>query len=395
MASVVLSLLPLVTVSALALLVPASVMMLSRRSGRHSAVTPGGERWALLALAAATVTIGALAGALAIGTGPGTAAVSAILLGAAVLAWAPLTRTWPVLGVTVWALVVAAAGGLVASATAAALVVSAAWAAAGVSAVGAALLVPALGFVHRRLRGLLGVRAGARKVVRLPVYLRPWLLRPAIALGVFVAAFSVTGLTGDGLWADDSGAPEAGLGTGVSVDQDDDLDPATSRLVSSTSQAPSAAARDAGPTTGPAARAEAGSSGAAGVTGDAAPSPTRSLRAPSSDVADNGSTSGTTTPSGGSGTSTASPSPQPTTEVTTSTNVESVNETVEDVVEPVVDTVEEVTEPVTETVEEVTEPVTEPVEDAVDPVVDAVEDVTDPVEETVTTVTDPVTSLLP
>ena len=66
MASVVLSILPLVTVSALALLVPSSVMMMSRRSGRHSAVTPGGERWVLLALAAGGILSGIAGAVLAV-----------------------------------------------------------------------------------------------------------------------------------------------------------------------------------------------------------------------------------------------------------------------------------------------------------------------------------------
>ena len=402
MAAVVLSLLPLLTVSALALLVPATLIMLSGRHGRHSAVAPGNERWVLLAVAAVAVVSGAFAGALALGTGPATAAVSAGTLGAVVLAWAPLTRTWPVTGVTVWALVVATAGGLVASATAAALSSSVAWTGAAVSAAGAALLVPGLGSVHRRLRAVLGVRAGARKLVRLPVYLRPWLLRPAIALGVFVTAFSVTGLTGDGIGADEAGAREAGPGAGTGVAEDG----SPSRLVSSTSRTPSATPTGAGPTAGPGARAERGATDLTGTVGgpdESAPVATRTLRTPSagtgteeatvpagSDVGNPGGSNGDTTDAPTAGPSATEPTQSSPVETVTGT-VEEVTEPVAEVVDDVTDPVQDATEPVTDTVEEVTEPVTEPVEEVTEPVTEVVDEVTEPVQD----VTEPVTSLLP
>ena len=104
----------LLTVSAVILLVPAFVGLLGVEKHRHLAQSEDSGRWARVAVAATVVGLAALATAAVLGADAVPALAVAVVLSVSVLVWAPLSRSWAVRGVVVWALLVMAVLGFMA-----------------------------------------------------------------------------------------------------------------------------------------------------------------------------------------------------------------------------------------------------------------------------------------
>jgi len=376
---VFLSLLPVVTVVALGLLVPASVTALLLARGRHASASSGGDRRGRVAVATALVAVAGGAVGVAVGAGPAAVAAASLLLAAPVLAWAVLAPWWPVRAVVAWAMLVTGSVGLVAMATGRALESSLPWTALPVAGVGSAVVVLVLGRVNGPFRRVLGIRAGLHRAVRAPLFLRPAMLRPALTLAVFLAAMAVGGLTGVAPRPGEGNAPEAGPGTpsGAS-DGPGAVDGSDVRPVSAEATTPAEAARGEGSAwpshAGPAERAGSDRPGAgASARHDQATARTDDGRDTRRSTPGSGSSTGTTdhasdqssTPAGDP--VSAAPQKDPVTEVrdTTKPATEPVQTVVEDttkqVTDPLQDTVEKTTEPVQTVVEDTTEQVTDPV----------------------------------
>lgn len=434
-----------VTLVALGLLVPSSVLAMVLARGRHASASIGGDRRARVAVAAAfAATAGGSAGWL-LGSGPAASVAAALALAVPVLVWAFLAPWWPVRAVVAWAMLVTGSVGSVALGTARALESPAPWSAPLVAAAGSAVVVLALGHLNGPFRRMLGIRAGIRRAVRTPLFLRPALLRPALALAVFFAALVAGGLTGVAPLPGEASTPEAGFGpdpgrgltSGPTALGDSDV-----RRVSAETTRPAEATGDElSPAAGGALAALAGSDSGAtgtGAWGGASAGATGTSGGPVGGTGPGtgtgtgtggawaGSTSSGATRSSGAGITegtTGSGSPAPTggggQGGTQDDPVQQVADTVADVVDTVEQTADPVTgggaggggadgggdggggggggvlEPVQSTVEETVEPVQAVVEETVvEPVQAVVEETVEPVqtavEDTLEQVTDPV-----
>jgi len=98
------SLLSTLTVSALVLLVPASVGLLTMGRHAHVAVVDASTRRARLVVAATVVGLGALGVSALMGVGPFPALLVVSLLAGSVLAWSRRLRTWEIRGIVAWAM---------------------------------------------------------------------------------------------------------------------------------------------------------------------------------------------------------------------------------------------------------------------------------------------------
>jgi hypothetical protein len=107
------SVLLMLTTSAVVLLLPASVGLLSAGRHAHMAAVGDSRRRARLGYGVALVSLGGLGTTALMHAGPAVASLVAALLAASFLAWWPLSRSWAVRGVVVWGLLVASTGGLV------------------------------------------------------------------------------------------------------------------------------------------------------------------------------------------------------------------------------------------------------------------------------------------
>lgn len=338
---------------------------------------------------------------MALGAGP-AAVLASVLLAAPVLAWAVLAPWWPVRAVVAWAMLVTGSVGLVAIATSRVLESSLPWASLPVAAVGSAVVVFALGRLNGPFRRVLGIRAGIRRAVRAPLFLRPALLRPALALGVFFAAMAIGGLTGVAPRPGEGSRPETSPGTGPGPSTGPGaVDASDVRPVSADTATPSGSARGVGSSllydvarsaragsssagTGAAARLDSSTAVTGGTDSGASPPGSGSSTADSS-TADSSTGSPDDTPDQPSATVSSEPAGDPDpTEVPQNAPVTKVNDTVRDVTEPV---------------NEVTDPVQDDGREAVAPVQRVVEETTEPVravvEETAEQVTGATSSLLP
>ena len=201
------SVLSLVTVCAVVLVVPVFAGLLGMERRRHLAVTEDRGRRVRLVLAATVVGIASLGLAAVLGADPVSATAVAVLMTGAVLAWAPLTGSWAVRGVVVWALLVAATVGLLAWLVE--RMVDSSLSAVGLAVSGTAwvLLLVSLARVQRYARDLITSQAGL--VVRPFRHKRISLLRPVVSLVVLFAAGGVAVATTHGSPARGR-APEAG-----------------------------------------------------------------------------------------------------------------------------------------------------------------------------------------
>ena len=374
-------LLPLLTVSAATLAV-AAVAVVYLLPPRPAARRAPGVRWipifsSALLVGAATAALGVLAGA----SGSTTAAAGAVLA-ASVALHAPLSRSWPVRGVTAWALLAVAGTAVLVSVAEKLLASGMPWEALVASALGTAVLVSVLGRAHRRLRTRLGIRAGVRRAASVPVYLRPALMRPGLALGVFFAAFTVAGLTEHEPSGERGRAPGNDRAVRPTGPHGTQTPSPSARLVSSVSTGP--AQRSGPPPRGRAPRSEATADQTASGTED------RSDNGGIS-VASRADAAGTERPTRSAAQPTsASPSPTPRTassrpsdagtgegneqpvDESTAGPLAPVTEPVEETLVRVEETLEPLTAPVQEPAEATLEPVTAPVEDALAPVGDAI-----------------------
>ncbi|HEX6878089.1 MAG TPA: hypothetical protein VF165_20700 [Nocardioidaceae bacterium] len=107
------SVLLMLTTSAVVLLLPASVGLLSAGRHAHMAAVGDSRRRARLGYAVALVGLGGLGTTALMHAGLAVASLVAALLAASVLAWWPLSHSWAVRGVVVWGLLVASTVGLV------------------------------------------------------------------------------------------------------------------------------------------------------------------------------------------------------------------------------------------------------------------------------------------
>lgn len=98
------SLLSTLTVSALVLLVPASVGLLTMGRHAHVAVVDASTRRVRLVVAATLVGLGALGVSALMGVGPFPALLVGSLLAGSVLAWSRRLRTWEIRGIVAWAM---------------------------------------------------------------------------------------------------------------------------------------------------------------------------------------------------------------------------------------------------------------------------------------------------
>lgn len=399
------SLLPALTLVALGLLVPAGVVAMVLARGRHASVSSGGDRGGRVAVAAGLAATAGGTVAWVLGAGLVVALLTSLLLAVPVVLWAYLAPWWPVRAVVAWAMLVTGSIGAVGLATARALESPNPWTALPVAAVGAAVTVLVLERLNGPFRRLLGIRAGIRRAVRTPVFLRPVLLRPALALAVFFAALAAGGLTGVAPRPGDARTPQAGAGPepgrgtaggSRALDADD------VRTVSADVTTPS---ESAGMVTGSSAAGAAGSAASGGARGgsvtDGGATPaaardradtTTSRTGTSSDAGTaTGGTSGSTTPTGDAGGTGGTDDPVRTVTDTVSSTTETVQKTTETVVETVEETADTVTDGGSTA--------TEPVRSTVEPVTSVVEDTTEPVssvvDSTVDQVTDPLESALP
>lgn len=206
------SVLWLLTISAVVLLVPAFAALLGVERRRHVAPAEDSSRRVRLVVAATFVGLAGLAVAALLDAEPLEALIVAAVLGGSVLAWAPLSTSWAVRGVVMWALLVDAAVALIGwlvqqladtSMDAAQLVVA--------GAVGLLLLV-VLARGQQYARNLIGAQAGLIAGAgrgHIPI------LRPLVSLAALLAAGSVVVAVTNEDTGPEGGGPQAGRsGTG-------------------------------------------------------------------------------------------------------------------------------------------------------------------------------------
>jgi hypothetical protein len=204
------SVLALLAVTAAALLVPALVGLMGVERHRHLAEAEDTTRRLRLVLAAILVGLASLIVVAQVGGDPLTAALIAVVLAGSVLVWAPLTRSWAVRGVVVWAILVSGAVGLLgwlAHSLAASSPSAAAWLLGGTLWL---LLLLALARLQRYARAAIAGQAGllpGASATPTP------LLRPAVSLAALLAASGVVVAiaSGNGGPVQEGRPPQAGL----------------------------------------------------------------------------------------------------------------------------------------------------------------------------------------
>ncbi len=201
----------LLTVSAVILLVPAFVGLLGVEKHRHLAQSEDSGRWARVAVAATVVGLAALATAAVLGADAVPALAVAVVLAVSVLVWAPLSRSWAVRGVVVWALLVMAVLGFMAWLAQQIWVSSLSTTERVVSVAGWLLLLLAVTRVQHYVRPVIGAQAGLVPGEAVAQHIP--ILRPVLSLVALLAASGVvvavttddTGPAGEGQ------SPQAGL----------------------------------------------------------------------------------------------------------------------------------------------------------------------------------------
>lgn len=201
----------LLTVSAVILLVPAFVGLLGVEKHRHLAQSEDSGRRARVAVAATLVGLAALATAAVLGADAVPALAVAVVLAVSVLVWAPLSRSWAVRGVVVWALLVMAVLGFMAWFAQQIWVSSLSTAERVVSVAGWLLLLLAVTRVQHYVRPVIGAQAGLVPGEAVAQHIP--ILRPVLSLVALLAASGVV----VAVTTDDTGpagerrSPQAGL----------------------------------------------------------------------------------------------------------------------------------------------------------------------------------------
>jgi hypothetical protein len=204
------SVLVLLAVTAAVLLVPSLVGLLGVERHRHLAETEDSTRRLRLVLAATLVGLASLLVVALAGGGVLAASVVAVVLAGSVLVWAPLSHTWAVRGVVVWALVVSGEAGLMAW-------FAYTFATSGPSALewvlGGAVWLLLLLVLARLLRLVRRLIAGRSGLVAHAATRHTPLLRPALSLAALLATSGVVVAvaSGNGGTAEEARTPQAGL----------------------------------------------------------------------------------------------------------------------------------------------------------------------------------------
>lgn len=201
----------LLTVSAVILLVPAFVGLLGVEKHRHLAQSEDSNRWARVAVAATVVGLAALATAAVLGAEAVPALAVAVVLAVSVLVWAPLSRSWAVRGVVVWALLVMAVLGFMAWLAQQIWVSSLSTTERVVSVAGWLLLLLAVTRVQHYVRPVIGAQAGLVPGEAVAQHIP--ILRPVLSLVALLAASGVVvAVTTDDTGPTNEGrSPQAGL----------------------------------------------------------------------------------------------------------------------------------------------------------------------------------------
>lgn len=267
------SLLSTLTVSALVLLVPASVGLLTMGRHAHVAVVDASTRRVRLVVAATVVGLGALGVSALMGVGPFPGLLVGSLLAGSVLAWSRRLRTWEIRGIVAWAMSstgVVAFVGWVAERIASTSVTAVDRVVGGAAWLVLLFAVVRLGsFARGRLAGL-AVRGEAldeqpeRTGLPLPATL------------ALVASAGVVAAVAGGPWPGHAPSPVAGTSSGAAD--------GTSRSGGPSPEATMVATRSASGAAGsPTATATSGASGGAGPTGEPG-DPTTTTSATPTDV---------------------------------------------------------------------------------------------------------------
>jgi len=203
------SVLWLLTLTAVVLLVPAFAALLGVERRRHVAPAEDSTRRQRLVGAAIFVALGALGVAALLDADPVPATVVAVVLAGSVLAWAPLSSSWAVRGVVMWALLVTGAIGLLGSLVQQMVASSMSWGEVLVTGGVGAVLLLALArgqrYVREGITAQAGLQTGAAGRPPVPV------LRPLISLAALLAASGVVVAVTNGGTAPSGRGPQAGV----------------------------------------------------------------------------------------------------------------------------------------------------------------------------------------
>ncbi|MGH3363957.1 MAG: hypothetical protein ACRDOW_04445, partial [Nocardioidaceae bacterium] len=203
------SVLWLLTLTAVVLLVPAFAALLGVERRRHVAPAEDSTRRQRLVLAAIIVALGALAVAALLNADPVPATLVAVVLAGSVLAWAPLSSSWAVRGVVMWALLVTGAigfiGSLVQQLVASSMSLTEVLVTSGVGVVLLFALARGQRYVREGITAQAGLQTGLEGRPPVPV------LRPLVSLAVLLAASGVVvAVTNNGTEPTGRG-PQAGV----------------------------------------------------------------------------------------------------------------------------------------------------------------------------------------
>jgi hypothetical protein len=203
------SVLWLLTLTAVVLLVPAFAALLGVERRRHVAPAEDSTRRQRLVGAAIIVALGALAVAALLNADPVPATVVAVVLAGSVLAWAPLSSSWAVRGVVMWALLVTGAigfiGSLVQQLVASSMSLTEVLVTGGVGVVLLFALARGQRYVREGITAQAGLQTGFEGRPPVPV------LRPLVSLAVLLAASGVVvAVTNNGTEPSGRG-PQAGV----------------------------------------------------------------------------------------------------------------------------------------------------------------------------------------
>jgi len=183
------SVLWLLTLTAVVLLVPAFAALLGVERRRHVAPAEDSTRRQRLVGAAIIVALGALAVAALLNADPVPATVVAVVLAGSVLAWAPLSSSWAVRGVVMWALLVTGAigfiGSLVQQLVASSMSLTEVLVTGGVGVVLLFALARGQRYVREGITAQAGLQTGSEGRPPVPV------LRPLVSLAALLAASGV------------------------------------------------------------------------------------------------------------------------------------------------------------------------------------------------------------
>lgn len=255
------SLLSTLTVSALVLLVPASVGLLTMGRHAHVAVVDASTRRVRLVVAATLVGLGALGVSALMGVGPFPALLVGSLLAGTVLAWSRRLRTWEIRGIVAWAMSstgVVAFVGWIAERIATTSVTAVDRVVGGAAWLVLLFAVVRLGsFARGRLAGL-AVRSEASDEQPERAGL------PVPATLALVASAGVVAAVAGGPWPGHAPSPVAGTSSGASDGTSRSGRPSPEATMVATRSASGAA----GSPTGTATSGASGGAGPAGVTGE-------------------------------------------------------------------------------------------------------------------------------